>query len=72
MQKRQTNRTSFDGLIDSIRFTGDDGFAVLSVRPLKNVWGMGLITVVGTIFEPHKKDKISVEGEWTTHPRFGL
>ena len=25
MQKRQINRTSFDGLIDSIRFTGDDG-----------------------------------------------
>lgn len=66
------NQIQFEGLIDSIRYAGDGGFAVLSVRPLEDSLGMRYVTVTGTMFEPHKKDKIDVEGAWFTHPRFGL
>lgn len=66
------NQIRFDGLIDSIRYIGDGGFTVLSVRPIGDSLGMNLVTVTGTLFEPHKKDKVEVEGIWFTHPRFGL
>ena len=66
------NLVRFNGYIDSIIFVGDNGFAILSVCPLDDVLGMKTVTVAGTLFEPRKKDKVEIEGEWSTHPKFGL
>lgn len=62
----------FNGIIDSIRFVGNGGFAVLAVRPQESKLGMALVTVAGILFEPHRNDRINVKGEWNKHPRFGM
>ena len=67
------NLVKFKGVIDSIRYVAENGgFVILSVKPLDKSIGMNLVTVTGTMFEPHKKDKIEIDGEWNTHPKFGL
>ena len=66
------NLVQFEGTIDSIRYVGDNGFAILSVTPTDANFGMSFITVVGTLFEPRRNDKLTISGELIEHPRFGL
>lgn len=61
----------FEGMIDEIKYEGDNGFIIMNVRPSTNAYGGNTITVKGTLFEPHRKDQVRINGKWVINKKFG-
>jgi exodeoxyribonuclease V alpha subunit len=61
--------TELSGQIERITFTNEEnGFTIARVK----VWGhRELVTVVGNFTLPAPGETVRMQGQWTTHPRFG-
>jgi len=59
-----------DGQIERITFTSEEtGYTVAQVRVTGRT---DPVTVVGSLLAPSPGELLHLEGEWTTHPRYGL
>ena len=61
--------TDLSGQIERITYTNpDNGFTIAQVK----IQGRGdLVTVVGHFMAPTPGEILKMQGEWTTHPKFG-
>jgi len=64
---------TLNGSVERITYYNDEtNYCVLRLRPAQlRLGGEDLVTVVGTMPEVQPGESLRLDGEWTSHPRFG-
>ena len=64
---------TLSGAVERVTYYNEEtNYCVLRLRPAQlRLGGEELITVVGTMPEVQPGESLRLEGEWTSHPRFG-
>lgn len=66
--KWSTSVETLEGIVESIRYRTDDGYAVLQISVKDRPIG---VTIVGKLSTLAEGEHISVVGQWVEHPQFG-
>ena len=61
------NNETLSGTVAAVRYTGDEGFQILTVRDAQEQE----VVLVAVCQPLHEGECVEATGQWTTHPRFG-